>query len=227
MTSVAPETPRKIFRARRSKARVAIRPDKTDDNHRNLNRRGVVEDYFGPIDTRKGSVLHTYDPQEDATRDAVEQKSSSTTFNSYRLPVVVPEITLLPSPSGSASTASSPGSDRGVWDSPETPSLRPAQQLGLGSITPLTPPTAYEPSPDDTPSRKPSGFFSTSNFRGGNIFHQLASRASDQYVEGSLAKNVNQEEKSFQPQKLFRGLTDQFRASKLLEIKVNLYIKLM
>lgn len=138
------------------------------------------------------------------------------TFDMDDHPVIKSETPLLLSPTGTASTASSPGIGNDVWDSPLPSSRHLGQYRSNVALTPLTPPSADGASPDSTPAPKARKAVSVKSVEEGAARNAVATLHAKYCAKTDLPVDTTLEEDYFfKPQKLIRNLTKELQASEL------------
>jgi hypothetical protein len=138
------------------------------------------------------------------------------TFDMDDHPVFKPETPLLLSPTGTASTASSPGTGNDIWDSPLPSSRHLGQYRSNVELTPLTPPSADGAFPDSTPAPKACKAVSVKSVEEGAAGDAVATLHAEYCAKTDLPVDATLEEDYFfKPQKLIRNMTKEFQASEL------------
>ncbi|OAG07516.1 DUF1766-domain-containing protein [Paraphaeosphaeria sporulosa] len=122
--------------------------------------------------------------------------------------------TPLPLPStGTASTASSPGTIDDIWDSPLPSSHHLSPTCSDVTLTPLTPPSAHYVSPDSSPAPRAYKALPVKCVEEGGARDALATLNASHCAKTNLGIDPTQDEDYFfKPQKLIRNLTKELQA---------------
>lgn len=121
-------------------------------------------------------------------------------------PDVAPQSPVVSSPTGTASTASSPGNASDVWDTPETPIQKSIKRTA--TLTPLTPSSVYDVSVKrECYQRPPKSLFDVDVSKNTNGFSKLLE------ADAGKALNEYEDEDYFFKPKLIRNMTKEFEKS--------------
>ena len=138
------------------------------------------------------------------------------TFNVNDHSGINPESPLVVSPTGTASTASSPGTADDIWDSPLPSSHHLSSACSNVALTPLTPQSAHYASPDSTPAPRAYKAFPVKCVEERAAKDALANLNASPCAKTNSRIDATQDEDYFsKPQKLIRNLTKQLEASEL------------
>jgi hypothetical protein len=131
-------------------------------------------------------------------------------------PDIKSESPLLLSPSGTSSTAPSPGTGSSIWDSPLPSSHHLSQSYSHGASTPLTPPSSDGASPDSTPAPKARKAILVKTVEEGKARDAVATLNANYRAKTILSVDATLDDDcEFKPQKLIRNLTKELLASEL------------
>ncbi|KAF2795456.1 DUF1766-domain-containing protein [Melanomma pulvis-pyrius CBS 109.77] len=187
----------------------------TRDNCENLQQdvdifNTSIKNCFGPVETSKPErgILNS-NPAIHNPGDAVGPKSSPTGISPDCLPNFDLGTPLVLSPTETVSAASSPGAGNDIWDSPETPSHRLIGKPGTEVFTPLTPPTTYGVSVEQTPSLTAPKSLFAAVIKDASIFGKEAARITRSGDEDEWKEHIPSGD-YFHPKRL--NLTKDFQA---------------
>jgi hypothetical protein len=123
---------------------------------------------------------------------------------------------LLLSPTGTVSTASSPGTNDDIWGSPLPSSHHRSSAYSDVTLTPLTPLSACDASPDSTPVSRAYKTSLVECVEEGVARDAVATLNASYLAETNLRIDATQnEDYFFKPPKLIRNLTKELQASEL------------
>ncbi|KAH7068931.1 meiotically up-regulated gene 113-domain-containing protein [Paraphoma chrysanthemicola] len=147
-----------------------------------------------------------------ASAEDVKPKSSETGPIEDRFDTTL-ETPILVSPTGTSSTASSPGIANDIWDSPVPPNHYLSETRRNNALTPLTPASVHGVSLDYTPAPKARKALLLKSVEDGAERDEAATVNADHGAETKLSIDSTQnEDYFFKPQKLIRNLTKELKA---------------